>query len=153
MFKVYTLQLQIIGGLNDNLNINERRVQIKGGGGLKNVLGQKWQPVITNYGCPKQLLIVEKHQYNFSCSLHLYIKQNRTFLITNLSNVNTKSCLRNQTRLCIHLLVLLALSCSLTRCFWGILLNQKISLYIILTSNVKINGICMRHSKCNIRMI
>ena len=25
------------------------------------------------------------------------------FLITNLSNVNTKSCLRNQTRLCIHL--------------------------------------------------
>ena len=37
------------------------------------------------------LNIVEKHQYNFSCSLHLYIKQNRTFLITNLSNVNTKS--------------------------------------------------------------
>ena len=120
---------------------------------MKNVIGQKWQPVITNYGCSKQLHIVEKHQYNFSCSLHLYIKQNRTFLITNLSNVNTKSCLRNQTRLCIHLLVLLALSCSLTRCFWGILLNQKISLYIILTSNVKINGICMRHSKCNIRMI
>ena len=26
----------------------------KGGGGLKNVVGQKWQPVITNYGCPKQ---------------------------------------------------------------------------------------------------
>ena len=25
-----------------------------GGGGLKNVLGQKWQPVIANYGCPKQ---------------------------------------------------------------------------------------------------
>ena len=22
-------------------------------GGLKNVLGQKWQPVITNYGCPQ----------------------------------------------------------------------------------------------------
>ena len=28
---------------------------IKGGsGGLKNVLGQKWQLVITSYGCPKQ---------------------------------------------------------------------------------------------------
>ena len=39
-------------------------------GSLKNVLGQKWQPVITNYGCLKQLLIVEKHQYDFSCSLH-----------------------------------------------------------------------------------
>ena len=74
---------------------------------LKNVLVQKWQPVITNYECPKQLLIVEKHQYTFSWGLHLYIKQNRTFLITNLSNLNTKSCLRNQTRLCIHLLVLL----------------------------------------------
>ena len=66
--------------------------------------------------------------------------------------MSTKSCLRNQTRLCIHLLVVLVTSCLLTRCFWGILLNQKISLYIILTSNVKINGICMRHSKCNIRM-
>ena len=74
---------------------------------MKNVLGQNWQPVITNYGCPKQLPIVEKHQYNFSCSFRLYVKQNRTFLITNFSNVNTKSCLRNQTRLCIHLLVLL----------------------------------------------
>ena len=42
---------------------------------LKNVLGQKWQPIITNYGGPKQLLILEKHKYNFSCSLHLYIKQ------------------------------------------------------------------------------
>ena len=80
-----------MGGLNkrrsptDNLNINKRGVQIKvcvgggGGEGLKNVLGQKWQPCITNEGCPKQLLIVEKHQYNFSCSVHLYIKQNRTF--------------------------------------------------------------------------
>ena len=57
--------------------------------------------------CPIQLLIVEKHQYIFSCSRHLYIKQNRTFLITNLSNVNTKSWLRNQTRLYIHLLALL----------------------------------------------
>ena len=122
-------------------------------GDLKNSIGQKWQPDITNYGCPKQLLIVEKHQYNFSCSLHLYIKQNRMFLITNLSNVNTKSCLRNQTRLCIHLLVLLVPSCSLTYCFWGFVLNQKISLYIILTSNVKISRIYMRHSKCNIRMI
>ena len=102
------------GGLNkrgaptDILNINKWGVHIKGrGGSLKNVLGQKLQPFITNYECPIHLLIVEKHQYNFSCSRHLYIKQNRTFLITNLSNVNTKSCLRNQTRLCIHLLVLL----------------------------------------------
>ena len=81
--------------IRDNLNINTRRedqIKKKGGGGdLKNVLGQKWQPVITNYECPKQLLTVEKHQYNFPCSFHLYIKQNRTFLITNLSNVNTKS--------------------------------------------------------------
>ena len=93
-------------GLTGNLNTNKRGVQIKGQG-LKNVLVQNWQPVITNYECPKQVLIVEKHQYDFACSLHLYIKQNRMFLITNLSNVNTKSCLRNQTRLCIHLLVLL----------------------------------------------
>ena len=126
------------GGPTDNLNINKRG-GIKGG-----ICCQKWQPVITKYGCPKQLLIVEKHQYNLSCSLHLYIKQNRTFLITTLSNVNTKSCLRIQTRLCIHLFVLLVPSCSLTRCFWGILLNQKNSLYIILTFNVKINGICIR---------
>ena len=28
-----------------------------GGGGLKNILGQKWQPVITNYRCPKLNLI------------------------------------------------------------------------------------------------
>ena len=82
----------------------------------------------------------------------VHIKHNRTFLITNLSG-NTKSYLRNQTRLCIHFLVLLVPSCSLTGCFWGNLLNQKMSLYIILTSNVKINGICMRHSKCNIRMV
>ena len=72
---------------------------------------------------PKQLLIVEKQQYN-SCSLYLYIAQNRTFLLTNLGNVNTKSCLRNLTHLCIHFLVLLIPSCSLTRCFWGILLNE-----------------------------
>ena len=139
---MYALQFQIISGG-------------EGGGSLENVLVQKCQtePIITNYGCPKQLLIVEKHQDNSPCSLHLYIKQNRTLLITNLSNVNTKSCLRNQTRLCIHLLVLLALSCSLTRCFWGILLNQKISLYIILNPNVKIKRIFMRHSKCNIQMI
>ena len=98
-----TLQFQIICG---DLN---KRVGSKGGGGgeWKNFHGQNYQPVITNYECPKQLLIVEKHQYNFSCSLHLYIKQNRTFLITNLRNVNTKICLRNQTSLCIHLLVLL----------------------------------------------
>ena len=37
----------------DNLNINKWGVQIKKRG-LKNVLGQKWQPVITNYGLPKQ---------------------------------------------------------------------------------------------------
>ena len=97
---------------------------------------------------PKALL-----RENFSCSLHFYIKQNRTFLITNLGNVNTKSCLRNRTRLCIHLLILSVPSCSLTHCFCGILLNQKISLYTILTSNVKINGIWMRHSKCNLQMI
>ena len=159
-FKKNTLQFQIIGrevlikggDPTDNLNINKRGVQIKRGG-LRIVIRQKWQPVITNYGCPKRLLIVEKHKYNFSCSLHLYIKQNRTLLITNLTNINTNSCLRSQTLLCIHLLVLLVLSCSLTRCFWGILLNQKISLYIILTSNVKINRICMRNSKSNIRMI
>ena len=29
---------------------------------------------LSQVGCPKQLLIVEKHQHNFSCSLHLYIK-------------------------------------------------------------------------------
>ena len=44
------------GGLNKtgeprgNLNINKQGIQIKEGGDLKNVLGQKWQPVITNYG-------------------------------------------------------------------------------------------------------
>ena len=37
----------------DNLNINKWGVQIKKRG-LKNVLGQKWQPVITNYELPKQ---------------------------------------------------------------------------------------------------
>ena len=112
----FTFQSQIIGrgvvgGLNkrggsptDNLNINKRGIQIKSGG-LKNVIGQKRQPVITNYGCPKQPVAVKKHQYNSLSSLRLYIKQNRTFLITNLSNVNTKICLRNQTRLCIHLLL------------------------------------------------
>ena len=94
----------------DDLNINKRGVQIKAGvggggwgGGLENILGQKWQPATTNYACPKQLLIVEKHQYNFSYSLHLYkTKQN----VSN-NNVNTKSCLRNQTHLGIHLLAVL----------------------------------------------
>ena len=46
------------GGPTDNLNINKRGVQIKRVGGgqgevggcLKIVLGQKWQPVTTNYG-------------------------------------------------------------------------------------------------------
>ena len=40
------------GGPKDNLNINKRgAVQIKGGGGgVKIDLGQKWQPVTTNYG-------------------------------------------------------------------------------------------------------
>ena len=80
----------------------------------------------TNYGCPKQLLIVEKYRYNFSCGLHLYMKQNGTFLITNISNVNTKSFLRNQRCLCIHLLVLYVP--SLTRCFWG-------SMFPLITDN------------------
>ena len=90
-------------GPADNLTIKK-----SGEGGLKNVLGQKWQPVITNYWCSKQLLIVEKHQYNFSCSIHLNIKQNNVSNnLANLINVNTKSFLRNQTHLCIHLLALL----------------------------------------------
>ena len=47
------------GGPTDNLNINKQGVQRKmGGGGLKNVLGQKWQPVITNYGSHKQKFFV-----------------------------------------------------------------------------------------------
>ena len=67
------------GGPTDILNINKWGVHIKGGdGSLKNVLGQKLQSFITNE-CPIHLLIVEKDQYNFSCSRHLYIKQNRTF--------------------------------------------------------------------------
>ena len=37
------------GGPTDNQNINKR-----GGGCLKNVLGLKWQPVVTNNACPKQ---------------------------------------------------------------------------------------------------
>ena len=82
-------------------------------------LSQKWKSVNANYGCPKQQLIVEKHKYNSSCSVNLYIKQNRTFLITNLSNVNTKSCLRNQTRLCIHLLILLV------RYHWHVVFGDK----------------------------
>ena len=61
--KFCTLQFQIIGerSLNkkggggrfptDNLNINKREVPSKrwvGEGSLKIVLGQKWQPVMTN---------------------------------------------------------------------------------------------------------
>ena len=42
-----------MGGPTDNLNINKRGGPNKRVG-LKNVLSQKWQPVITNYGCPKQ---------------------------------------------------------------------------------------------------
>ena len=59
-----TLQFQIIGGVlikggpTENLNINKRGGPNKKGGSLKNVLGQKWQPVITNYGCPKQNIFV-----------------------------------------------------------------------------------------------
>ena len=109
--------------LTDNLNIIKRGFQIKGGGGGGwKMFSAKNLPVLELlnhfiksstiaykrvaykkhlvYGCPKQLVIVKKHQYNFSCSLHLYIKQNRTFLITILSNFNTKSCWRNQTHLC-----------------------------------------------------
>ena len=42
-------------GLTDNQNISEREGgPNKKGWGLKNVLSRKWQPVITNYGCPKQ---------------------------------------------------------------------------------------------------
>ena len=49
-----TLQFQEKGGgPTANLNINKRRVQIKGGGGggggMTIVLGQKWQPAISNY--------------------------------------------------------------------------------------------------------
>ena len=86
LLNILQFQIRGEGGLNkrdcltDNLNINKQwGFQVRRGGeGLKNVLAQKWQPVIIK--CPKQLLIVEKHQHNFSCSLHLYIKQNRTFL-------------------------------------------------------------------------
>ena len=74
-----------VRGPTDNLNINKRDGPNKRGS-LKNVFRQKWQHVISNYGCPRQLLIVEKHQYNFSWSLRLYIKQNRTFLIANLQH-------------------------------------------------------------------
>ena len=41
------------GWATDNLNINKRGGSNKRRD-LKNVLGQKWQTVITNYGCPKQ---------------------------------------------------------------------------------------------------
>ena len=122
-----------------------------GGRGLKNVVGQKWQPVITNYLCPIQLLIVEKHQYIFSCSRHLYIKQNRTFLITNLSNVNTKSWLRNQTRLYIHLLALLIPS------HWYVVFGVPCfllqSTFLNISSCFNILTLEMEHSKCNTRMI
>ena len=93
-------------------------------GDLKNVLGQKWQPVITNYGWPRQSLNVEKPQHNFLCSLH-------------------------QTPLCIHFIVPLHWHVVFRLFYW----TKKISLHIILTSNVKINRTCMRHSKCNIQMI
>ena len=46
--------LSIVGAFLAKLYVNKRKVQIKGGIRLKNVLGQKWQPVITNYGCPEQ---------------------------------------------------------------------------------------------------
>ena len=41
------------GGPTDNLNINKPGSpnKVRRGGGLKNVLGQKWQPVISNHGC------------------------------------------------------------------------------------------------------
>ena len=41
------------GGPTDNLNIKKREIQIKKGGGGSEKC-QKWQPIITNYGCPKQ---------------------------------------------------------------------------------------------------
>ena len=51
------------GRLSDSLNINKgaggggeaERVQIKGG--LKNALSDKWQPIITNYGCLKENIL------------------------------------------------------------------------------------------------
>ena len=72
------------GGPTNNLNINKRRVQIRlgGGGGLwsgkcfRSKVATCYLIIspITNYGCPTELLIVGKHQYNFSCSLYLYMK-------------------------------------------------------------------------------
>ena len=40
------------GGATDILNINKQGegFQNKRGGGLKIILGQKWEPVVTNYG-------------------------------------------------------------------------------------------------------
>ena len=49
------------GGLTDNLNINKRTGGGGRGGGLKNILGQKWQPVITNYTCPKQNFVSSRY--------------------------------------------------------------------------------------------
>ena len=47
----------------------------KGGGSEKCSWSKvETRPVVTNYGCTKQLLIA-KYQYNFSCILHLYVKQ------------------------------------------------------------------------------
>ena len=74
-----TLQFQIIGGggcPTENLNINKRGgVQIKGRGSKKCSRSKVATRPVINYGCPQQLLIVEKELYNFSWSVHLYIKQ------------------------------------------------------------------------------
>ena len=111
------------GGLNkrmaptDNLNINKRRVQIKEGGGLKKVLSKKWQPFITNYGCPKQNFFALS-RYSW------YWRDIKVILLSHSQGI-----------------------------FKYMYLFYMYSLYIILTSNVKINGICMKHFKYNVRMI
>ena len=58
-----------------NLNISKWGFQIKGGEGLKNILGQTWQPVITNYGCLKQNFFAPSRFYNWYWSYY-YIEQN-----------------------------------------------------------------------------
>ena len=65
------------GSPTNNLNINKRRGPNKARGGCSRSKVATCYLIIspiTNYGCPTELLIVGKHQYNFSCSLHLYMK-------------------------------------------------------------------------------
>ena len=83
----YSLVPNNTGGLNkkgsptNNLNINKRRGPNKARGGRSGKCSRSKVATcyliispITNYGCPTELLIVGKHQYNFSCSLHLCMK-------------------------------------------------------------------------------